>query len=257
MRTPVPPVHSLQRRHVPSSHHTISRTATQSPIHPPYGQPYHHVVPITHPHFAALGAFKQPFQPPAPNSGPGSASPPAPIPPRGHGQTQRPFGRIRRHPPVVPHLAHCNAGGAAALSRFHADSTTLGVTRGITLVTAVTGPPVETPVSWEYPTGVWALLPLSGRPVTPHCSMRQPGAGGRSTTSPIEPRVRGKYGSLSGRHDLSHRVGRHTPSAVATHPGQEDTASHEPPPLSCRVKKRWQAHQHVPHLVKLHYPWLP
>ena len=63
--------------------------------------------------------------------------------------------------------------------------------------------------------------------MTPHCSMRRPGAGGRSFTSPFEPRVRGQYGSLSRRQDLSHRVGRHTPSAVAAHPGHEETTSHE------------------------------
>ena len=33
-------------------------------------------------------------------------------------------------------------------------------------MTAVTGPPAETPVPWEYPTGVWALLPWAGRPMT-------------------------------------------------------------------------------------------
>ena len=77
-----------------------------------------------------------------------------------------------------------------------ADSATPGVTQGITLVAAVTGPPVETPVPWEYPTEVLALLPWSGRPMTSHYSMRRPGASGRSFTSPFEPPVRGQYGSL-------------------------------------------------------------
>ena len=27
---------------------------------------------------------------------------------------------------------------------------------------------------WEYPTGVWALLPWSGQPMTPHCCTRRP-----------------------------------------------------------------------------------
>ena len=87
-----------------------------------------------------------------------------------------------------------------------------------------TGPPVETLVPWEYPSGVWTLLPWSGRPMTPHCSMRRPGVGGRSFTPPIEPCVRRQYGSLSGRHDLSRRVGRHTPSAIAAHAGQYETS---------------------------------
>ena len=55
---------------------------------------------------------------------------------------------------------------------------TPGVSRATTPNTSVAGPPVETPVPWEYPTGVWALLPWSGRPMTPHCCMRRPGAGG-------------------------------------------------------------------------------
>ena len=84
---------------------------------------------------------------------------------------------------------------APTVQRSHllTDLATPEVTRGITPVTAVTGPPVETPAPWEYPTAVWALLPWSGRPVTPHCSMRRPGAGGRSCTSPFEPPVRGQY----------------------------------------------------------------
>ena len=87
-------------------------------------------------------------------------------------------------------------------------------------VIAVTGPPVKTPVPWEYPTGDRALLLWSVRPMTPHFSMRQARAGGRSLTSPVEPRVHRRYVSLSGRHDLSHRVGRHTTSAVAAHTGR-------------------------------------
>ena len=139
-------------------------------------------------------------------------------------------------------------------SHLPADSATPGVTRGMTPVTAVTGPPVETPVPWEYPTGVWALLPWSGRPMTPHCGMRRPGAGGRSFTSPFEPRVRGQYGSPSGRHDLSPRVGRHTPSAVAAHPSHEETTSHELLPPLCPAYGRHQAHPPLPHPVKHHHP---
>ena len=83
----------------------------------------------------------------------------------------------------------------------------------------VAGPPLDTPVPWEYPIGVWALLPWSGRPMTPHFSMWRPGAGGRSLTSPDEPCVRRRYGALLGRHNLPHRVGCHITFAVVAHTG--------------------------------------
>ena len=73
------------------------------------------------------------------------------------------------------YILHRSSGGAVA--RPYAGTLTLGVSRVTTLVTAITGPPVETQVSWEYPTGVWALLPRSGRPMTPYCCMWRPGAG--------------------------------------------------------------------------------
>ena len=173
------------------SHHIIPRTTKCPPVHRPYSPLYRHALLITpttpfpapphslhQPHLAVLGALKRPFYPPVLNSGPRGASSPVPFPSRGYGQAQRPFGCTRRRSPVGSHPIHCNAGGVAAPSPLLADSATPGVTQGNTPVTAVTGPPAETPVPWEYPTGVWALLPWSGRPMIPHCSMRRPGAGG-------------------------------------------------------------------------------
>ena len=83
----------------------------------------------------------------------------------------------------------------------------------------VTGPPLETPVPWEYPTGVWALLPWTRQPMTPHFCMQSPGAGGRSHTSSAELRMRRRYRALSGRHDLPRGDGRHITAAVAAHTG--------------------------------------
>ena len=60
------------------------------------------------------------------------------------------------------------------VARPQTNPCTPGVSRATTPNTAIARPPVETPVPWEYPTGVWALLPWSGRPMTPHCCMRRP-----------------------------------------------------------------------------------
>ena len=145
-RTPVIPVHSLLRRHVPSM-----TTSLISPRHPNYT---HRTVHLTT----------------APSLSPIDTSPlPGPS-------CSSPNSLLRSQDQGASHPTHCSAGGAVA--RPHADPSTLGVTRGTTFVTAVTRPPVETPVSWEYPTGVWALLPWLGRPMTPHWCMRRPGAGG-------------------------------------------------------------------------------
>ena len=58
-----------------------------------------------------------------------------------------------------------------------------------------------------------------------------PGQEGEAPLS--DPHARGQYGSPSGRHDLSHRVGRHTPSVITAHSGHEGTASQVPPPPLC------------------------
>ena len=78
---PPPPPPSTQSSAPPCTlHDNIFRIAAHSQVHPPCGPPYHHTVPISHPHFAAPGAFKQLFQPAALNPGPGGVSPPAPTP---------------------------------------------------------------------------------------------------------------------------------------------------------------------------------
>ena len=90
--------------------------------------------------------------------------------------------------------------------------------------------------------------------MTPHYSMPPPGAGKRIFTFPIKLRVRRQYGSLSGRHDLSLRVGPHTLCAVP-----HTLASRRPLPMSyyrrCRtVAGRHQAHPALPHPVRQRHP---
>ena len=126
-------------------------------------------------------------------------------------------------------------------------------------MTAVTGPPVETPVPWEYPTGVWALLPWSGRPVTPHCSMWRPGAGGRSITSPVDPVYGGSAAHYQAgttchialavilRLPLPHTQATRISLPMSRYP-------HEPLPPFGPAKGRRQARPLLPHRVKQHHP---
>ena len=142
--TPVIPIHSHLQLHVP-----FKTTPPRSPRHPKYA---HHTVHLTI-------TPSQSLMRTLPLPGPSCCSPNSLHRSRDQGAS---------------YLMQCSAVGADA--RSYTDPLTLGVTQVTTLVTAITGPPVETPVSWKYPTGVWALLPWSGRPMTPHCCMWPPGA---------------------------------------------------------------------------------
>ena len=91
-------------------------------------------------------------------------------------------------------------------------------------MTAVAKPPVQSPVPWECPTWVWALLPWLGRPMTPHFCSWRPGAGGRSYTA-FHLSMRGWYRALSDRHNLPRHDGCHITPGVAARIGPDEATS--------------------------------
>ena len=121
---------------------------------------------------------------------------------------------------------------------------------------AVARSPVQTLVSWEYPEGVWALLPWSGRPMTPHYCNWQPRAGGRSYT-PFQPRMRRWYYAPSGRHDLPRRDGRHITPDVAACIGLDKATSNTPSLLLHQPVGKRSVLTSLLHLVTLLHPRTP
>ena len=92
--------------------------------------------------------------------------------------------------------------------------------------------------------------------MTPHCCNWQPGAGGRSHTS-FEPCMRGRYRSLSRRHDLARRDGRSIRPAAVARARQYEATSHTPSPLLYAPYGQHSVFHPPLHLVTLHHLCTP